>query len=68
MTHLLLRRILQDIDTLAAAYAQTGDFAKACEVQGKAIKAATEKAKNGCRSRLELYKQGKPFRDESPKK
>ena len=55
----------EGIDTLAAAYAEKGDFAKAREWQTKAIDLATdEKAKQDCRSRLELYKQGKPYRME----
>jgi Flp pilus assembly protein TadD len=53
-------------DTLAAAYAESGDFAKAREWETKAISLAVdEKKKQGFRSRLELYKQSKPYRIEA---
>ena len=58
------------LGTLAAAYAQNGDFAKAVEWQAKAIEVAAAdqsvpaKDKADAASRLELYKQGKPSRDE----
>ena len=54
------------LGTLAAAYAECGDFAKAKQWQAKAIawapsdKSATDKDRQGAASRLELYKQGKP--------
>jgi tetratricopeptide (TPR) repeat protein len=54
--------------TLAAAYAESGDFVKAQEWQGKAIELAPEFAKPDYRSRLELYKQGKPYREQPVKK
>jgi tetratricopeptide (TPR) repeat protein len=50
------------VDTLAAAYAESGDFAKACEWQTKAVGLANDAQKEDFRSRLELYKQGKPYR------
>jgi tetratricopeptide (TPR) repeat protein len=57
------------LDTLAAAYAENGDFEKAREYAAKALKAATEeKDKEDCRAHLELFKQDKPFRDEAKKK
>ena len=62
------------VDTLAAAYAECGDFDKAKEWQAKAIelaktgKAATDKDKTEAAARLELYKQGKPYREEPKKK
>ncbi len=57
------------IDTLAAAYAESGEFEKAKEWEAKAIKMATaEKVKEEYRSRLELYKQGKRYREELKKK
>jgi len=57
------------LDTLAAAYAESGDFEKAKELEAKAIEmVADEKDKQACRSRLELYKQGKPYREEVKKK
>ena len=55
------------IDTLAAAYAEDCQFDKAVEMQTKAIKLAPETEKERLRSRLELYKHGKPYREE-PKK
>ncbi len=60
----------QCVGTLAAAYAEDGQFEKAKEWQAKAIelaktdKSATDKKKAEARSRLELYKQGKPYREE----
>ena len=51
----------QFMDTLAAAYAEKGDFEKAHVWLTKAIGLSTdENEKNEWRSRLELYKQGKP--------
>ena len=53
------------IDTLAAAYAEAGDFDKAMEYQKKALsfpKLAKAHAEDG-RKRLELFAQKKPFRD-----
>jgi len=52
-----------DLDTLAAAYAEAGDFAKAVEWQTKAIGLQTdEKAKDDYRTRLKLYQENKPYR------
>jgi hypothetical protein len=48
-------------DTLAAAYAESGDFAKAQEWQTKAIEFVPQKVKPEYLARLELYKQGKPY-------
>ncbi|MGO8690239.1 MAG: tetratricopeptide repeat protein [Thermoguttaceae bacterium] len=51
------------IDTLAMAYAESGDFEKAKQWQTKAVELAPDEgSKRGCRSRLELYHQGKPYR------
>jgi tetratricopeptide (TPR) repeat protein len=53
------------LDTLAAACAETGDFQKAREWEAKAIEIdSDEKRKQRFRARMELYKQGKPCRDE----
>ena len=58
------------LDTLAAAYAESGDFEQASQWQEKAItlmagdKRATEKDKEGLRRHLELYKAKKPYREE----
>jgi tetratricopeptide (TPR) repeat protein len=51
------------IDTLAAAYAENGDFEQARRWQAKAIELSTNnKEKEEYRSRLRLYEQGKPYR------
>jgi tetratricopeptide (TPR) repeat protein len=52
------------LDTLAAAYAETGDFDAAVKWQTKALEIAAEKKKPDYQSRLDLYKAHKPFRDE----
>lgn len=51
----------------AAAYAENGEFGEAVKWQEKAIELAPTSEKADLRSRLELYKSGKPYRDE-PKK
>jgi hypothetical protein len=54
---------------LAAAYAESGNFEKAKEWETKAIEMAPdEKSKQEVRSRLALYKQGKPYHEELKKK
>jgi tetratricopeptide (TPR) repeat protein len=56
------------LDTLAVAYAETGKFDKAAEWQQKAIELAPEGAdKEPLRKRLELYRNGKPYREPAPK-
>lgn len=52
----------ESLDTLAAAYAESGDFSKAVEWQTKAMSMAPESEKADYRSRLDLYQSGKPFR------
>ena len=52
------------LDTLAAAYAEAGDFDSALKWQAKAIALETdakEKAEYG--ERLKLYQAKKPFRE-----
>ena len=52
------------LDTLAAAYAERGDFARAIETQEKAqglYKDEGEVKKS--RERLALYKAGRPYRE-----
>lgn len=54
------------LDTLAAAYAVDGQFAKAVEMQERAVDLALSKSEaadrvQGMRVRLELYRAGKPY-------
>jgi TPR repeat protein len=49
------------LDTLAAAYARTGDFAKAVEWQEKAIGGAPLSQEDEKMVRLRLYREGKAF-------
>lgn len=51
------------IDTLAAAYAETGDFSNAIKWQEKAI-ALTKTDKQEMQIHLDLYQAGKPFREQ----
>ena len=52
-------------DTLAAAYAENGDFTHAREWEVKAIaREKSDKKKGQYTARLELYRQQKPYRDE----
>ncbi len=56
-----------DLDALAAAYAETGDFASAVQWQSKAVDLAVgEDAKQKLRKRLELYQQRQPYREKDP--
>jgi tetratricopeptide (TPR) repeat protein len=54
------------LDTLAAAYAEAGEFDKAVETQQKAIDDPEFMKDEGdaARKRLKLYREKKPFRDE----
>ena len=52
------------MDTLAAAFAEKGDFEKAIEMESKALEMAPEEEKSQCQQRLALYKGKKPFRSE----
>jgi tetratricopeptide (TPR) repeat protein len=52
------------VDTLAAAYAETGEFEKAIQWQTKAVDLASPQEKEEFRQRLELYKEKKPYREE----
>lgn len=53
------------IGTLAAAYAESGDFEKAVEWQRKALDLAPENEKNDYRFPLKLYQDRKPSRLEN---
>ena len=57
------------VDTLAAAYAETGDFKKAVEYQEQAIELLSEASNRersakleGYQERLELFQKKKPYR------
>jgi tetratricopeptide (TPR) repeat protein len=55
------------LDTLAAAYAEAGDFDSAQQWQAKAIALETDaKEKAAYSTRLRLYQANKPYRDEKP--
>jgi len=54
----------ETLDTLAAAQAEAGDFDKAIEFSEKAIELADDDAKADLESRLKLYQEKKPFRQE----
>ncbi|MDG2206516.1 MAG: tetratricopeptide repeat protein [Pirellulales bacterium] len=50
------------LDTLAAAWAATGNFTEAVETQEKAIVLAPEQEQVRFKHRLDLYRQQKPYR------
>ena len=53
------------LDTLAAAYAETGQFAKAISIQQEAIALSqSEQEKKDLASRLKLYENKSPYRDQ----
>ena len=53
------------IDTLAAAYAEAGEFKRALEMQERALHTgkATESEQKEMRQRLSFYEQSQPFRE-----
>lgn len=52
------------LDTLAAAFAESGDWENAVKHQQQAIELATdEEKKQGQQVRLEFYKTQKPYRE-----
>ncbi len=54
------------LDTLAAAFAEAGDFESAIKWQSKAIELATDPAeKQELQTRLELYREKMPYRQSS---
>jgi tetratricopeptide (TPR) repeat protein len=55
------------IDTLAAAYAQAGDFDAAIKWQTEAVAIVPAAAKSDYQSRLDLYKAHQPYREKPTK-
>src|SRR5262249_10321915 len=54
--------------TLAAAYAETGDFDRAAPMKEKAVRLTLNPAEqDDSRARLALYRAGKPYRQTSPR-
>lgn len=51
------------LDTLAAAYAEVGDFKNAVETERRAIALASDAAQTHLQDRLKLYEMGQPFRE-----
>ncbi len=59
------RKNVSYLDTLAAAYAETGQFAKAVSIQQEAIALSqSDDEKKGLASRLKLYESHSPYRDD----
>jgi tetratricopeptide (TPR) repeat protein len=56
------------LDTLAAAYAEVGQFEDAVRYQTRALEnpALKDDFRTAAKQRLELYRQKKPFRDQEP--
>jgi hypothetical protein len=55
------------LDTLATAYAESGDFEEAVKWATKAVEMVSEKERPEVQSRLELFKARQPFRVASNK-
>jgi serine/threonine protein kinase/WD40 repeat protein/tetratricopeptide (TPR) repeat protein len=51
------------LDTLAAAHAESGDFAQAIKCQEKAVALAAAHQRAEWESRLKVYREGKPYRE-----
>jgi len=59
-------RVGNYLDTLAAAYAETGNFSEAVRWEQKSLEDASFASSSGgarARERLELYRAGKPYRE-----
>ncbi len=52
------------LSTLAAAYAETGDFTKAIEWSEKAVSLAEPGSRSSLEKELESYRSGKPWREQ----
>ena len=50
------------LDTLAAAYAESGDLKNAVDTQRKAIRLSPAASQGDLQRRLDLYRDGKPYR------
>ena len=57
------------VDTLAASYAETGDFDKAVHWQRKAVELLPKDSdeRSGMEDRLKLYRNRTPYRDKPPR-
>ncbi|REJ97334.1 MAG: tetratricopeptide repeat protein [Planctomycetota bacterium] len=53
------------VDTLAAALAEDGQFVEAARYQQQATELAPSSVRDALLKRLELYRQGKPYRDQA---
>jgi tetratricopeptide (TPR) repeat protein len=54
------------LSTLAAAYAETGDFAKAIQWSSKAVEIGDQDHDDSLKKELQSYKAGKPWRELQP--
>jgi tetratricopeptide (TPR) repeat protein len=61
-------RAWQYLGTLAAAYAESGDFETARQLQERVVGLADDRNKRECRFRLDLYKQGRAYHEEAKRK
>ena len=55
------------LDTLAAAYAEKGDYEKAVEMAKRAAQLAPESVRPKCQERITLYQSGQPLRSQRGK-
>lgn len=60
-------KIADNLDTLAASCAETGNFSDAVKWQQKAIELALPGERTEMQSRLELYHHARPYREDSAK-
>ncbi len=51
------------LGTLAAAYAEGGDFEEAIHWARESLRGAPERERAACRERVKLYKEGRPYRE-----